>query len=728
MRIAWLASDSRALTSNRSLPHHRLTTGRNSDLIQQTTLGILLLSSWEKPQGVFIRLYQPLHRSPLVPDTTCTLPTPERPASSPTFTSDVQTLASIIAGTARKMTFHGPWSKSLSAFKKSVESMPSQYKPAFDSASKATLDKICNPEVLHVWESDSDIDSLLQLTSVIAKLCDLGVRQNKGANASDGSMLIIAEESGSRNNFSRICMLVEYLTGAEAKRHLDGTVAVYSKIVVVRGWDNSVLSGQKEALDKTAKRINTALERVLKMGGFHGDSKKVVWHHNAVIPFLLHWINTTTPALRAALSAITVTGSLDFTAGIAPSAAGRANKLAHLERLEQYAKKLDVPVVFVDSASQLISFAYLGTYMYYHAYYINTLLPPALSRPHLHKAQDELLAFAFRLRAASDHQYGGAAVKMVQRHLDARIAKPWARLCITNETYDKQACRAAAKDNAIHHAVQLADHPFALLSHKPSPSPSKTNNTIPAFARLALGPASASPHTTYTAAPITFSFRTSQLRPASPATLHLLIPQPGVDTDKITSHIQGLMMAVLERVRQEKGNPVLAEPESNMWRAVVTACTWALEAKLPAEVQAKVRFVRDKLKGGTWGFAVNGGGGGGGGSGNVNGNGSGNGNAAPVQSEAMHSYGLGPHTQTQTHIHSNGVHAQQNPGNQYPHAGHMNPAPAAYTAPQFPGPFQPPPPQPQAGYTQSQGNLFSGATAAGLAQPASFLPRQAGYT
>ncbi|KAF1944429.1 hypothetical protein EJ02DRAFT_501532 [Clathrospora elynae] len=495
--------------------------------------------------------------------------------------------------------FNGPWSKDLHSFKKSVQSMPEQYKSSFASASKATLEKICDPNVLHVWESDSDIDNLLQLTSVIAKLCDLGVRKVKGANENDGSMIIITEENKSRNNFSRICQLVEYLTGADGKKHLEGMVVVFSKIVVVRGWDNSVDSGQKEALEKTVKRINVAIERVFKMGNFDGHKRKIVWHHDAVIHFLLEWINMTTSNLRSALSAITVTGSLNLTDGVVPSLAGRANKLPDLERLEAYAKKLSIPVVFLDSPSQLITFEYLGTYMFFYAYYIHTFLPSSLSRPHLHKAQDELVTFAFRLRAASENRYGNDAVKMVQKHLDASKAKHWARMCVDKNSYEKSKCRAAGKDEEIHHAVQLADSPFVPLSHGAG---------VPAFARLAVGPASASAQEHYTAAPVAISFAQGQLRPTSPATLHILIPTPShQDLEKVTNRVQGLMMAVLERVRQEKGDPVLGGAEKETWKAVKKACEWAIEGaegKMPKELEKKIKFVKGKLGEGTWGFSL----------------------------------------------------------------------------------------------------------------------------
>lgn len=479
--------------------------------------------------------------------------------------------------------------------------MPEKYKSSFASASKDTLGKICDPTILHIWESDSDIDTLLQLTSIITKLCDLGVRKEKGINANDGSMVIIAEEQNGRDNFGRICQLVEYLTGADGKKHLDGTVAAFGKIIVVRGWytvRHPSGTGNKEAAERVVKRINVTIERVLSMGGFESGKRRIVWHHGPVIHFLLHWINHTTPALRSAIYAITITGSLHLVDGIAPSNVGRANRLPDLELLETYGKRLDVPVVFLDSASQLITFKYLGTYMYFYAYYINTFLPPSLSRPHYHKAQDELVTFAFRLRAASESKYGSEAVNMVHRHLDASKAKRWARMCVSKENYEKGKCRAAGRDEAIHHAVQLADSPLALLND---------GNGVPAFARLAVGTAAAGSMEYYTAAPVQINFKQSKLRPSNPATFHILTPAPSQDVEKVTNHIQGLMMAVLERVRQEKGNPQLGDTEREVWRAVVKACSWAIDGstgKMPKGVGEKVKFVTEKLKKGTWGYAL----------------------------------------------------------------------------------------------------------------------------
>lgn len=270
-----------------------------------------------------------------------------------------------------KMTsFKGPTCRDIEALLKAVYSTPAEHRSSFNRASKLTLATVCNQDVLHVWESDSDIDNLLQLTSVIAKACNLGVRDNKDIKATleEGSVIILAEENAAQNNYSRICKLVRYLTGKEGRKHLDGTVCVYGKIVVVRGWNNKYSpsgTGNKEAAEKVMRRVNKAIEQVFSMGGFSSDKKKIVWHHGAIIEFLLYWINAST--LRSSLTGVTITGALDLTRDVRPSKAGK-NSLPDMERLETYAKRLKIPVVFLDAASQLITSEYLHSYMFFFSY------------------------------------------------------------------------------------------------------------------------------------------------------------------------------------------------------------------------------------------------------------------------------------------------------------------------------------------------------------------------
>ena len=501
--------------------------------------------------------------------------------------------------------FSGPWSRDLATLKKSISSIPLDHKSSFMSASNDTLDIFCDPEALHVWETDSDIDSMLQLTSVLAKLCDLGVRESKDAiKDTKGGMVIIAEEDRSRCHFGRLCELVEYLTGETRSTHLEGTVSSYANasIVVVRGWNcrpSSHGAGDHD-VERVVKRVSTALDRALSASKTH----RIVWHHGAVARPLLSFINTTTSFLRNAIAGISLTDSLHLATSVKPSTAGRTNTLTDLERLQSYAKKLGIPVLFLDSSTQSITSPYLATYMYFFAYYIHTFLPSSLTRPHLHAAQDELVTFAFQLRGTSEKRYGSDVVNVVKKHLDPR-SKAWAHRCIDPRNYEKGRCQAADKESEVHHAVQLADAPFALSRALFSAE----SDGVAAFARLAVGPASpaTAAKEVFIAAPVDISFSTSRLRARHPSTFHVLLPKQDVAEEIITNRIQGLMMGVLERVRQEHGNPTFSSNEKQMWKDVVKACSWALEGckgKMPDKIAEKVKFVQDKLTKGTWGYVV----------------------------------------------------------------------------------------------------------------------------
>ncbi|KAF9701076.1 hypothetical protein EKO04_000235 [Ascochyta lentis] len=501
--------------------------------------------------------------------------------------------------------FSGPWSRDLAVLKKSISSIPSDNKASFTSASNDTVDVFCDPEALYVWEADSDIDSLLQLISVLAKLCDLGVREPKDVvKGMKGAMVIIADDSRGRESFQRLCELVEYITGETGSKRLEGTVCAYANtcIVVVRGWNYRPSSdgAGDHHVERVVKRVGTALERALSAS----KTRKIVWHHGAVIETLLSFINTTTPSLRNAIVGISVTNSLHLTTGIKPSPAGRSNTVPDLERLRSYAKKLGIPVLFLDSSTQNITSPNLGTYMYFFAYYIHTFLPSSLTRPHLHAAQDELVTFAFRLRGASERRYGSDVVSVVKKHLDPR-SKAWARRCVDARSYGKRECEAAGKESEVHHSVQLADAPFSLFRDIVS----RDGGGVAAFARLAVGPASpaAAVKEVFIAAPVDISFSTSRLRVSGQSNLHILLPKPNVTEENVTNRIQGLMMGVLERVRQEHGNPSFGSTERQMWKDLVKACSWALkgcEDKMPDKVAEKVKFVQEKLTKGTWGYVV----------------------------------------------------------------------------------------------------------------------------
>lgn len=500
------------------------------------------------------------------------------------------------------VSFNGPSCKGLIEFLKGIKEMPSEYKATFDSISKTTIETICDPEALHIWESSSDLDGLLQLTQVIIKLRNASASVPHSGQPAKDAAIIIAEEKKGQDSYRRIIDLVRHLTGSGGKEHLNGTVCAFDAIVVVRGPDAFATDDQSAAV----KRINTAIERVTKKSS--SRMRKLIWHHGPIVVPLLTWINTTKPELRNSLAAITITGTLDLMNGIKPSPLGRPNKIEDMQRLEEYGKELNIAVVFLDPNSQLIFSEYLPTYMYFWAYYVNTFLPSSISRPHLHKALDELITFSFRLRGASEGTYGSSVVRMVQARLDPSKAKAWARTSINSASYTKELCRDAAKDQNIHHAVQLADSPFALLSASPG-------YPLPAFARLAVCPAAPSSSTNismstakfYIAAPVAIAFSAGLFRAASPSPFRILLPREGQDIKMVTERIQGWMMGVTERVRQERGNPRFSSEEREVWHEVVEACCWALDGckgKCPEGVEEKLAFVRERLEGGIWARSV----------------------------------------------------------------------------------------------------------------------------
>jgi hypothetical protein len=488
--------------------------------------------------------------------------------------------------------FNGPVCKTLLEFMKNVQDIPSQHKQAFETVSKNTIGIICEVDALHIWESDSDMDNLLQLTQVIVKLRNLSsAMMADGKTGKNPAMIIIAEEKKDRNNYGRIVELVKYLTGNDGKEHLNNTVTAFNSIVVVRGVDS----------DETAavKRINIAIERTFQM--VRPSSKKLIWHHGPFISLLLTWINTTKPELRANLHGITVTAALDLFTGVKPSPLGTSNKVADLQRLEDYAKKLKIPVLLLDPGCGLIAWDNLARYMYYWVYYINTFFPATLLQPHLYKALDELVTFSFRIRGASEGKYGNDVVRMVQAHLDASTARRWARTCVAASSYTKDLCRAAGTDIPLQHAFQLSDCPFALFTQNPG-------YNLPAFSRIPICPSNATvttnpTHQYYVAAPTSFSFSTSSFRPSTHSPFRILLPKAGQTVDLVTERIQGIMMAVLTSVMKDRAPPRFGDVERAAWDEVGTACCWALEGckgRCPKGVEGKIKYVVEQLRGGRY--------------------------------------------------------------------------------------------------------------------------------
>ncbi|KAF2121264.1 hypothetical protein BDV96DRAFT_483686 [Lophiotrema nucula] len=516
------------------------------------------------------------------------------------------------------MPFNGPVCRDLDAFKKSMASIPTEHKGAFDGATKESAQAVCDPAALHVWETDSDLDNLLQLTQVIIKVksTTTDVAQQAGAaKKMPMGMVIVTEVSPGRDNFTRICDLVEHLTKGDGKGHLGGKVMAFGPICVVKSVNNSLApdvsgkytGGAQLEAEAAVKRISVTIERAFKMSSAgspsNGASRKLVWHHGPVIHFLLHFISNTSTALRNSLTAVTIHSAIAFNSGIKPTTYGRQNKPQDMDRLEKYMKRLDIFAVFLDCGSQLISYDNPAVYVYYFAWYAHLLLPASVLRAHLHLGQDQLTTFAFQLRCACDKRYGASAVKLVREKLNGKTARKWANRCINADTFTKEKCRAAANDYEIHNAVKVADAPFALF-RKSLPLDSE-EGSFPAFSQLFIGPAAGALATeNYVCAPVSMNLRAGQFKASSSSPFRLYIPKEGEDTSKVTARIQGTFMAVIECLRKATGgDPALGEEEQKMWSDVKKAAVWALDGcglRLPKGVSEKVRHVEDRLGSGMW--------------------------------------------------------------------------------------------------------------------------------
>jgi hypothetical protein len=507
--------------------------------------------------------------------------------------------------------FNGPWATNLTSLTASLTKIPPQYKPAFNAYSDTALKAICSPSHLHIWETDSDIPSLLQLAQVIVKLKDMQIympsKSGLGKSVPAG-MLILVEKKNSgkeaRDDFGRVCDLVKYLTGESGSAHLNGGVMSYGGIKVVKGVDNSLTpdatgtytSAALTEVKKVVERLNKTIPRILASEFYTASTAKIVWHHGPVIHMLLHYITSTTSSIRGKFAAITINSAFNLSAkGMTVSAAGKLNRKAEFERLDGYCKKLDIFAVLADTGAQGIEFKHLAVYMMYHGYHINTLLPRSVTRPHLQTGIDQLVRYAFQLRGAVEKTYGVDVVKHVQKKLSFQTTKGWARECVDPASYTKEKCRAANNDDEIHEAVLLADAPYAQLTAG-----------IPAFSRLTFGPAASLITDHYLCAPIGIDLSSMRIRASAPSSFRLWVPKPDQQHD-VTSRIQGMMIGVTTMVWQNKVNTEMTVEEKEMWEEAMKAIEWALvgcKGKMPKGVEEKVEYVERNLKTGTFACAV----------------------------------------------------------------------------------------------------------------------------
>ncbi|KAF2744487.1 hypothetical protein M011DRAFT_488830 [Sporormia fimetaria CBS 119925] len=547
-------------------------------------------------------------------------------------------------------TFTGPWATSLDQFQKSLASMPPQYQEAFATLSTSTRATMCDKTVLHVWETDSDLANLLQLAQVIVKVRSLTTyipqaSGNGAAQSVPAGMIILTHNGPGRDNFGRVCELVQHIMETKGRSHLNGGVRSFGGIKVVRGVNNTHTPDPKTGnytdreteteARKAVERVNKAITRVFESGAY--PIRKLIWHQGPVIHFLSFWINNTTQSLRSSVAGISVCGILDFSPTNSSASSttppihlppipstvknGTYNQTPDLHRLHTYARKLSIPVLLLSASALHITHQNLATYMYFYSYYIHTLLPRSVLSAHKNLAYDALISYSYRLYSAvlqtqKPTSFTPKAIPAaIKRHLTPTHASPWTRACLRPETYaDKQVNQNTIRDNQIFTALQLADAP--LLPFKFGPE---------AFARLMTGPAAEGMVEHYAAVPIDLSPSSStegnedwKMRVSNSGPFHVYLPtstgaQPDCthaqsEVEKATARIQGMMIGVLQLVRQgKKGTPDIAPEDRAVWEEVSQACAWALgecKGKLPKGVEEKVVYVVKALKGGTWAWCL----------------------------------------------------------------------------------------------------------------------------
>ncbi|KAF2640448.1 hypothetical protein P280DRAFT_451151 [Massarina eburnea CBS 473.64] len=513
----------------------------------------------------------------------------------------------------------GPDCKDIIEFKKSIAGVPSDVKAPFDAISKDALAKVTDPRALTVWETDADIDGLLQLIEVYFKIKAANASSSGGAapagtgwagSGKNGKkkmgMIILSQEKDDRNAYQRIIDLLRYLTSTKGEAHLNGTVCAFDSIVIVRGVNYSKTRTKEE--DKhVIKRINTSIDRVLKMIHNSSSSKpKIVWHHGPILSLLLTWINHADD-LRSSLSAITITAAVTFTDGLKPSDVGKSNKPSDFQTLERYATKLGVNVLFLDPVTQLIYNEFPSHFIHYFGYYITVFLPHSVTLPHYRVGLDYLTTFAFRLWGATKNTYGKDVVAQVKQHLNGERSQHWARICIDPASYTRAACLSAGEERPLQLAGSLADSPWAMYATSLTTVPT---SPLPGFARLVLCPTSSldTLTATYHAAPISLNYSTSTYKVSNPSPFRLLVPRDGIDIPAMEQRIQGTMTAILTRVMEVKPKLRMGDPDVRVWMDMLGAVNWCLEgcmAGLPANVRGKVEEVASMLTVvGCWGYMV----------------------------------------------------------------------------------------------------------------------------
>jgi hypothetical protein len=523
--------------------------------------------------------------------------------------------------------FAGPPCKNFEDLRACVVKVPKNHICAFDYSSGLSLAAVCDPSALHIYEMDSELDSLIMLTQIVLRVRATNTfipQVNGPVMIVPTGMIIVVEHKASRDNFTRLCQQMKHITQEEGHLHLGDTYCSFGAIALVKGVDNANVPNKDGVyppftlghIALAVKRINIAIERIIQKCTYNSERlKNIVWHHGPVIHFLNHFIANTTSNIRNRIKAVTIHNALSFKTGINPSPCAHSlNKSTDIDRLRSYLERLNLSATFLDAHTQGIDLDVLSNYIWFSPYYVHTLLPGSLLQPHYYHALDTLLLFSYRLRGAVENTYNTSVVQVLKNHTNSR-AIAYAKESIKPSNYTKELCRAAGTDKQIHHACALADSPFALL--RPMDA-----NIFPAFTRLFVGPVALDTAAEYyVSVPLEFHMSKGQYRVSSSSHFRLHMPHPALAkptgmfpdapnrSENITERVRGVFNGVVEAMRTLRGDPVMSNEERVAWTDARKACEWALEGtkdKLPKGMGEKVNCVEERFKGGMWNTVIEG--------------------------------------------------------------------------------------------------------------------------
>ncbi|OCL11318.1 hypothetical protein AOQ84DRAFT_437783 [Glonium stellatum] len=343
--------------------------------------------------------------------------------------------------------YESPWAESITELQSFIDKMPESINHVFQSHSKQATEAITSNDHLHVYQTYSDIDYLLQTAILIYQLHSLYTyvpQKNSLGRKVPAGAVIIADDF--ERCFEKVILLMKHITGEDGEAHCKGNILVFDTIAIVRGTDPTMLPGpdgmysQEETHENAMAamhRVVTSIENVSKITG----KKYIVWHHGPYIHFLNFFFKTVRPAMRQRFVAITVMAAVKSNdEGVSHRISQSINTTDCWERLYRYGTAMRIPVVLLDNSAQMIEAPHLTrTFPRFGDAFI-MLFPYDIWYPHVASQMDVICMYMFRLAAAIAGKSGVDCVERIKSSLNQGLAKQWARGSINPIYFSPEAC------------------------------------------------------------------------------------------------------------------------------------------------------------------------------------------------------------------------------------------------------------------------------------------------